>query len=128
MVLLYHENLWRRVHYAQAERQQDMSQSENRPEVPPTYTTRSPVGSEATARVQSGQIANTVEHAQPKEPNKNRGKVTRRVLVGAATVGVCAGAVKLAPLAVEKAGYYTKQELDQAIHNGIAQGREELLA
>jgi hypothetical protein len=54
--------------------------------------------------------------------------VTRRVLIGAASVGVCAGAVKLAPLAVEKAGYYTKKELDQALQNGIAQGREELLA
>jgi hypothetical protein len=105
-----------------------MSQSENQPEIPPTYTTLNPVGAEAITRVQSGQIANSVERAEPKEPNKSRGKVTRRVLIGAATVGVCAGAVKLAPLAVEKAGYYTKQELDQALQNGIAQGREELLA
>jgi hypothetical protein len=105
-----------------------MSQSENRPEIPPTYTTLNPLGAEATAQVQSGQIAKTMEQAEPKEHNKNRGKVTRRVLIGAASVGVCAGAVKLAPLAVEKAGYYTKQELDQALQNGIAQGREELLA
>ena len=105
-----------------------MSQSENRPEIPPTYTTLNPIGAEATAQVQSGQIAKTMERAEPKEPNKNRGKVTRRVLIGAASVGVCAGAVKLAPLAVEKAGYYTKQEIDQALQNGIAQGREELLA
>ena len=105
-----------------------MSQSENRPEIPPTYPTLNPIGAEATAQVRSGQIAKTVERAEPQPQNKNRGKVTRRVLIGAASVGVCAGAVKLAPLAVEKAGYYTKQELDQALQNGIAQGREELLA
>lgn len=106
-----------------------MSQSENQPEIPPTYTTLNPVGAEAIQQVhqqvQGGQVAKTMERA---EQNKSRGKVTRRVLIGAASVGVCAGAVRLAPLAVEKAGYYTKQELDQALQSGIAQGREELLA
>jgi hypothetical protein len=29
---------------------------------------------------------------------------------------------------VEQAGYYTKQQLDQALQQGITQGREELLA
>jgi hypothetical protein len=62
------------------------------------------------------------------ERKKNRRKVTRRVLLGVAGVAVCAGAIEATPFVVEKAGYYTKQELDKAVQAGVAQGREELLA
>jgi len=82
-------------------------------------------GAETSQQQQTQQMVKAMEQV---EHNKNRRKVTRRVLLGAAGVGVCAGAVALAPIAVEKAGYYTKQELDQALQNGVAQGREELLA
>jgi hypothetical protein len=75
--------------------------------------------------IQAQQVANAIEQVQKKQ---NRRKVTRRVLLGAAGAGVCAGAVWAAPKVVEQAGYYTKKELDQALQQGITQGREELLA
>ncbi|MGO8951103.1 MAG: hypothetical protein ACLQUY_26315 [Ktedonobacterales bacterium] len=78
-----------------------------------------------TQNIETEQLTKAMEQVARKQ---NRGKVTRRVLLGAVGVGACAGAVALAPIAVEKAGYYTKQELDQAIQNGIAQGRKDLLA
>jgi hypothetical protein len=81
--------------------------------------------SENTQDIQTQQVANAIEQVQKKQ---NRRKVTRRVLLGAAGAGVCAGAVWAAPKVVEQAGYYTKKELDQALQQGITQGREELLA
>jgi hypothetical protein len=80
---------------------------------------------ENTHEIQTQQMARAIEQVQKKQ---NRRKVTRRVLLGAAGAGVCAGAVWAAPKVVEQAGYYTKQELDQALQQGIAQGRAELLA
>jgi hypothetical protein len=80
---------------------------------------------ENTQDIQTQQVAKAIEQVQKKQ---NRRKVTRRVLLGAAGAGVCAGAVWAAPKVVEQAGYYTKQELDQALQQGITQGREELLA
>ncbi|PWT78078.1 MAG: hypothetical protein C5B60_01725 [Chloroflexi bacterium] len=80
---------------------------------------------ENTRDIQTQQVANAIEQVQK---NQNRRKVTRRVLLGAAGAGVCAGAVWATPKVVEQAGYYTKQQLDQALQQGIAQGRQELLA
>jgi hypothetical protein len=80
---------------------------------------------ENTQDIQTQQMAKAIEQVQKKQ---NRRKVTRRVLLGAAGAGVCAGAVWAAPQVVERAGYYTKQELDQALQQGITQGRQELLA
>jgi len=80
---------------------------------------------ENTQDIQTQQMANAIEQVQK---SQNRRKVTRRVLLGAAGAGVCAGAVWATPKVVEQAGYYTKQQLDQALQQGIAQGRQELLA
>jgi hypothetical protein len=80
---------------------------------------------ENTQDIQTQQMAKAIEQVQKKQ---NRRKVTRRVLLGTAGVGVCAGAVWAAPKVVEQAGYYTKQQLDQALQQGITQGRQELLA
>jgi hypothetical protein len=80
---------------------------------------------ENTQDIQTQQVANAIEQVQKKQ---NRRKVTRRVLLGTAGVGVCAGAVWAAPKVVEQAGYYTKQQFDQALQDGIAQGRAELAA
>jgi hypothetical protein len=80
---------------------------------------------ENTQDIQTQQVAKAIEQVQK---NQNRRKVTRRVLLGAAGAGVCAGAVWATPKVVEQAGYYTKQQLDQALQQGITQGRQELLA
>jgi hypothetical protein len=80
---------------------------------------------ENTQEIQTQQVAKAIEQVQKKQ---NRRKVTRRVLLGTAGAGVCAGAVWAAPKVVEQAGYYTKQQFDQALQQGIAQGREELAA
>lgn len=103
-----------------------MDQPNSRPNIPNVPNTLNPMGGAETSQQQ--QTQQMVKAMEQVEHNKNRRKVTRRVLLGAAGVGVCASAVALAPIAVEKAGYYTKQELDQALQNGVAQGREELLA
>lgn len=75
--------------------------------------------------IETRNLARAMEQVARKQ---NRGKVTRRALIGATGLGVCAGAIVAAPIAIQKAGTYTKQELDQALQDGIAQGRQELLA
>jgi hypothetical protein len=103
-----------------------MDQPNNGPNIPNVPNTLNPmVTAEITQQTQTQQLVKAMEQM---EHNKNRRKVTRRVLLGAAGAGAGVGAVALATIAVEKAGNYTKQELDQALQNGIAQGREELLA
>ena len=105
-----------------------MDQPENQPNFPATPIAPSPQVSQGTViapQVQTQQIRQAMEEMERK---KNRAKVTRRVLLGVVGVGVCAGAVEVAPFLVEQAGYHTKQELDQAVQAGIAQGRAELLA
>jgi hypothetical protein len=106
-----------------------MNQPENQPEIPATPTAPSPQVSQVTVgtapQVQVEHIKQAMEQMERK---KNRGKVTRRVLLGVVGVGVCAGAIEAAPFIVEQAGYHTQQELDKALQSGIAQGREELLA
>src|SRR5271166_454240 len=101
-----------------------MNPPENRPEIPATAavpTPEVPQGAVVIApQVQTQQIRQAMEQMERK---KNRGKVTRRVLLGVVGVGVCAGAIEAAPFLVEQAGYHTKQELDQAVQAGIAQGR-----
>jgi|GEM_PF-988849 hypothetical protein len=93
--------------------------------VPSTPEATQPTQTQVAQAPTQQQMVQAIEQV---ERNKNRRKLTRRALLGAAGVGVCAGAVVAAPLVVEKAGYYTKQELDQALQNGIQQGRQELLA
>lgn len=75
--------------------------------------------------IQTEQLRTAMEQVAHKQ---NRDKVTRRALLGAAGVGAVAGAVVLVPIAIETAANYTKQEVDQALQNGIAQGRQDLLA
>ena len=106
-----------------------MNPPENQPEVPATPAVPTPEAPQGTVviapQAQTQQIRQAMEEMERK---KNRGKVTRRVLLGVVGVGACAGAIEAAPFLVEQAGYHTKQELDQAVQAGIAQGRAELLA
>jgi hypothetical protein len=61
------------------------------------------------------------------ERKRTRGKITRRVLVGVAAVGVCAGAVEFGPAALRQAGDLTKTELQNAFDSGVEAGRQALL-
>ncbi len=62
------------------------------------------------------------------ERKRSRGKIARRVLIGAAAAGLCAGAVELGPTVLQKAGEYTKSELQDAFNSGVEAGRQALLA
>ena len=60
---------------------------------------------------------------------RNRqGKLARRGLLLAAGAGLCVGAVELGPNAIKQAGYYTEQDIKNALSAGILQGRQALLA
>jgi hypothetical protein len=55
------------------------------------------------------------------------GKVARRVLLTAGGLALCGGAVALSPIALNKAGQYTADKIDQALAAGVANGRLALL-
>lgn len=57
-----------------------------------------------------------------------RGKLARRGLLLAAGAGLCVGAVELGPKAIQQAGYYTEQDIKNALAAGVLQGRQALLA
>lgn len=58
----------------------------------------------------------------------SRGKLARRGLLLAAGAGLCVGAVELGPNAIKQAGYYTEQDIKNALAAGVLQGRQALLA
>ena len=74
---------------------------------------------------QPGQAAPTVraeEMAQAMrqvERQRSRRKLGRRALLGAAGVGVCAGAVAFGPGLVQQAGLFTEQQLQQEVQRRI---------
>lgn len=55
------------------------------------------------------------------------GKVARRVLLTAGGLALCGGAVALSPVAINKAGQYTSEKIDQALAAGAANARLALL-
>ncbi len=56
-----------------------------------------------------------------------RRKLARRALLATAGLGLCAGAVELTPLALQKAGQFTEKELQDAFGAGVDAGRQALL-
>ncbi|HST89303.1 MAG TPA: hypothetical protein VLJ14_13085 [Ktedonobacterales bacterium] len=54
------------------------------------------------------------------ERQRSRGKLGRRALLGAAGVGVCAGAVAFGPGLVQQAGLFTEQQLQQEVQRHVA--------
>jgi hypothetical protein len=74
--------------------------------------------------VSADELAKAIELVERKQ---TRGKITRRVLVGVAAAGLCAGAVEFGPAALNKAGEYTKAQLEDAFQAGIENGRQALL-
>lgn len=57
-----------------------------------------------------------------------RGRLARRGLLLAAGAGLCAGAVEFGPKVIQQAGYYTEQDIKNALAAGVLQGRQALLA
>src|SRR5690242_12519130 len=55
------------------------------------------------------------------------GKVARRVLLTAGGLALCGGAVALSPIAINKAGQYTAEKIDEALAAGAANARLALL-
>ncbi len=55
------------------------------------------------------------------------GKVARRVLLTAGGLALCGGAVALSPIAINKAGQYTADKIDQALAAGAANARLALV-
>lgn len=88
---------------------------------------RAPATAEVTAPegVSPEALANAVREV---ESRKRRGKLARRGLLLAAGAGLCVGAVELGPKAIQQAGYYTEQDLKNALDSGILQGRQALLS
>lgn len=98
-------------------------------ESPAQYTQQSylntPSANETTAPgVSAEALAQAVELV---EKSKNRKKVGRRVLLGVVGLGLCAGAVEVAPYALKQAGEYTKTELHDAFNAGVEAGRQALM-
>lgn len=74
---------------------------------------------------QPGQAAPTVsaeamsQAMRQVERQRSRRKLGRRALLGAAGVGVCAGAVAFGPGLVQQAGLFTEQQLQQEVQRRI---------
>lgn len=104
-----------------------MSQTNDNQGLPPITTSTQPqpqLPNTSTSQATSQEIATAL---MQQERAKRRGKVTRRVLVAAAGVGLCAGAVELTPLALNKVGQATEADLQNAFSAGIDSGRQALL-
>lgn len=99
--------------------------SANLPAHPPVNTEPvrpdgvSPDGVSPEALAQAMQLVNR---------RNQRGKLARRGLLLAAGAGLCVGAVELGPRAIQQAGYYTEQDIKNALAAGVLQGRQALLA
>lgn len=80
------------------------------------------------AQVSPSDLAKALNQA---ERQRGRRKLRRRALLAGtgvvATAAVCAGAVEFGPGLLQKAGAYTKAELDQAFQAGIQAGRQAVL-
>lgn len=92
--------------------------------VPPSV----PATTTPPAQVSPKDLAKAMEQA---ERQRGRRRLRRRALLAGtgvvATAAVCAGAVEFGPSLLQKAGEYTKAELDQAFQSGIEAGRQAVL-
>lgn len=71
-------------------------------------------------------IVSPVHPSAPPTP-KPKGRFGRRALLATGTLGVCAGAVALTPLAAQQVEQYTQDQLNTYFHNGFEAGRQALL-
>lgn len=93
-------------------------------------------GAQVTRRLQLNVTGSAAQALNPNdlakalrqaERHNARRKVGRRVLLGAAGVGLCAGAVEFGPALLKRAGEYTAAELKDAFNSGVQAGRAALL-
>lgn len=79
-------------------------------------------------QVNPNDLARAMDQAERK---RGRRKLRRRALLAGggvvAAAAVCGGAVEFGPALLQKAGEYTKAELDQAFQSGIEAGRQAVL-
>jgi hypothetical protein len=107
----------------------------NAPTLPPTTLAPTPLPTttpppapfpEVTAAsISPAQLADAVRTVERENAKRRFG---RRALLGVAGIGLCCGAAAATPIAVQKIGLYTQQQLDDAIQAGIQQGRQAVLA
>ena len=94
---------------------------------PPSAPTPVPTTT-APAQVSPTDLANVMDQAERK---RGRRKLRRRALLAGggvvAAAAVCCSAVEFGPGLLQKAGEYTKAEVDQAFQAGIAAGRQAIL-
>lgn len=95
---------------------------EQHPPAPPA-TPMMPMMPATPTPSQSGQTVSAEAMAQAMrqmEQQRSRRKLGRRALLGAAGVGVCAGAAAFGPALVQQAGLYTEQQLQQEVQKRLS--------
>ena len=95
-----------------------------------------PSGSRVTRRLQLNVTGSAAQALDPNalakalrqaEKHNARRKLGRRALLGAAGVGLCAGAVEFGPGLLQKAGQFTAAELNDAFQAGVHAGKQAVL-
>ncbi|HEX6817392.1 MAG TPA: hypothetical protein VF120_03395 [Ktedonobacterales bacterium] len=98
------------------------------PQQQPYYVPPSVPVTIAPPQVSPTDLAKAMDQA---EHLRGRRRLRRRALLAGggvvAAAAVCAGAVEFGPGLLQKAGEYTKAELDQAFQSGIEAGRQAVL-
>jgi len=98
--------------------------------LPPTVLppVPAPVFAPPMATAPSISPAQLADAVRAVEREKAKRRFGRRALLGVAGLGLCCGAAAATPIAVQKIGLYTQQQLDDALQAGIQQGRQAVLA
>ncbi len=71
-------------------------------------------------------IVHPIQPGTPPAP-KPKGRFGRRALLATGTVGLCAGAVALAPIGAHQVEQYTQAQVNDYFHKGFEAGRQALL-
>jgi len=76
---------------------------------------------------ESTEVTQPIQPIQPTQPKANS-PVARRALLVTAGLGACAAGAAATPFIAGKVGEFTQDALNQALQDGIQQGREAVLA
>lgn len=71
-------------------------------------------------------IVNPIQPSELPTP-KRKNRFGRRALLATGTLGICAGAVALTPIAAQQVEQYTQDQLNSYFHKGFDAGRQALL-
>lgn len=100
------------------------------------FSDQTPAGSKVTRRLQINVTGPAAQALNPNdlakalrqaEKHNARRKLGRRALLGAAGVGLCAGAVEFGPAILTKVGEYTAAELNDAFQRGVEAGKQAII-